>query len=71
MENKPWWQSKTIWAALVAAIASGASLAGHNIDSGTQVVLVNNLTNIADGIAVLSGIAASIFRAKSTTNLTK
>lgn len=70
MDSKPWWQSKTIWSALIAALCAGLSLAGHNIDAGTQAVLVTNITNILDGAAAIAGIIASICRASSTTTLT-
>lgn len=70
MDSKPWWQSKTVWAALVAAACALLSLIGHNIDAGTQAIMVNNIVNILDGASVLFGILASIFRAKASKTLT-
>jgi hypothetical protein len=70
MDNKPWYQSKTIWASVVGACCSALALIGHKVDPGTQEVLVNNLTDIINAAAIILPILAAIFRSKATTTLT-
>lgn len=67
MDTKNWWQSKTIWSAIVTLIATLASIAGHNIDSGAQTNLVNGLTVAAEGVALIAGTLTPYFRKTATT----
>lgn len=67
MDNKNWWQSKTIWSALISAVAGLLAVTGHNIDAGTQTVLVNALVNVADGVTVVASMAAAYYRTKAQT----
>lgn len=67
MDTKNWWQSKTIWSALISAVAGLLAVTGHNIDPGTQSVLVNALVNVADGVAVIASMAAAYYRTKAQT----
>lgn len=69
METKPWYLSKTVWAALVSAVAAALSLIGHSIDPGTQAVLVNDLTASADLVATVAGIIAAVSRTQATTTI--
>lgn len=69
MDEKKWWQSKGIWSALIAAVAGVVSLTGHTIDPGTQAVLVNQISSVADAVTVIAGLAAGWFRAKATTTI--
>lgn len=69
MDSKNWWQSKGVIAALIAAISGIISLTGHNIDAGTQAVLVNQISSVADAVTVIAGLAAGFFRAKATTTI--
>ena len=57
-------QSRTVWAGLIAAIASIASILGVNIG------LTDELTErILGGIAALAGILAIFFRADATKKI--
>jgi hypothetical protein len=58
--SKPWWQSQTVLASIAVVAASGAKLAGLDIDAG-------NLTGILmDGAALAGGILALLGRVKAT-----
>jgi hypothetical protein len=67
MEEKAWWQSRTIWSAAIGAICSIIAITGHNIDIGTQSNLAGAITDIANGVGIIAGIAATYYRTKSTT----
>lgn len=69
VEFKPWWASKTIWAAVVAGISAIAALIGHNINAGTQAQLINQLSDIANMVAILASVATGLFRAISTAKI--
>jgi len=47
-DSKNWYQSKTIWGALIAIVASVLQASGDSIDAGAQ-------TQIVDGLVSLSG----------------
>lgn len=68
--TKPWYTSKTLWAAIIATISGLVSLTGHVIDAGTQAQLVNTVTSVADGITTIAGIVAAVGRSTSNTTLT-
>lgn len=65
--TKVWWQSKTVWASIVAVLAGIATLAGVNLDATLQDELVNLITGTANLIA---GATAWYGRAKAQTTLT-
>jgi hypothetical protein len=70
LQNDPpihWWQSRTIWSALIAALSGIAAITGHNIDAGDQATLVNALTSIANGVAVIASLASVYYRAKASS----
>jgi len=70
IENDPpihWWQSRTIWSALIAAISGIAAVTGHNIDAGDQAALVSALTSIANGVAVIASLASVYYRTQATS----
>lgn len=60
-----WWQSRTIWAGIVAVICGIAAITGRNIDPGTQVTLVNDLTNAASALGEVSSLLTVYYRAKA------
>jgi hypothetical protein len=70
-DSKPWYQSKGIWSAIIAAIAGIIALTGHNIDSGTQAQLVNDITASADLVTIIFSILSGIFRKTATTTIGK
>lgn len=69
MDSKNWWQSKTIWAALISAIAGIIALTGHTIDAGTQQVLVNQISAVADAVTIVAGLAAGWGRTQVKTTI--
>lgn len=70
METKPWYTSKTLWAAIIATLSGLVSLTGHVIDPGTQAHLVDSVTTIADAVTTISSIVAAVGRSTATTTLT-
>ena len=66
---KTWWQSKTVWAALISAVCAVLAITGHHINSDTQAQLVNEFVDIANGISIVSGIAAAYYRTKATAQI--
>ena len=46
--TKPWWQSKTVWASIIAILAGAASLAGVRLDATLQDELATLLTSVAE-----------------------
>ena len=65
--TKPWWQSKTVWASIIAVLAGMASLAGINLDATLQDELANLITAAAE---VASGAVALLGRLQAQTALT-
>lgn len=61
---KPWWQSKTVWGGLVAAVASVLAIFGKTIDASAQVSAAEALAQIAAAIGGLVAVAGR-FSAKS------
>ena len=60
-QTKPWWQSKTIWGALITIIALILSLFGVQIDEQTKQVLINESVALATAIAGIVGAVLSIY----------
>jgi len=58
-ENKPWYFSRTIWAALITVAAAGAGLAGLTITDADQTLLTDS---ILQAIAAAGGVLAIIGR---------
>ena len=65
--TKVWWQSKTVWASIVAVLAGVATLAGVNLDATLQDELVELITGTAN---LAAGATAWYGRAKAQTTLT-
>lgn len=57
--NKPWYFSRTIWAALITIAASGAGLAGLAISDTDQVLLTDT---VLQAVTALAGVVAIIGR---------
>ena len=51
MDEKKWWQSKTMWAGIVALIVGILSTAGAVDLSGEADVIVEKIMDIVTGIA--------------------
>jgi len=65
-ENKPWYLSRTIWAALITVVAAGAGLVGLTINDTDQALLTDS---ILQAITALGGILAIIGRLAATNRI--
>ncbi len=65
--SKPWWRSRTAWAAAVSVLAGLLGLAGLNLDATLQDELVTLFTGAAE---IGAGIMAFIGRFRASTTLT-
>jgi hypothetical protein len=55
-ETKQWYQSKTVWGALIAIIASLLPAMGMELDGSVQGQLADNLVSLAGAIGGLVAI---------------
>ena len=67
IDEKPWWESRTIWASIVAVLAVAAGYFRFEIVAEDQAGLVDAITSI---IGAVAGVIAIYTRAKATTALT-
>lgn len=65
-ELKPWYQSKTVWGALIAVGASMLKLAGVELADGMQEELADGAVSLA---GTLGGLLALYGRISATTTL--
>lgn len=65
---KPWWQSRTIWASIVAVLAVVAGYFRFELVEADQAALVDAITSI---IGAVAGVLAIYTRAKATTKIGK
>lgn len=65
-DTKPWWRSRTAWAAAVTFMAGMLGLAGIDLDARVQDELATLLTAAAELVA---GIIAFIGRFQAKTRL--
>lgn len=63
---KAWWESRTIWSAIVVLLATIAGAFGFVVDEGTQGEIVDLITAVVAGIA---GLAAIVYRIKATKQI--
>jgi uncharacterized membrane protein len=68
METKEWWKSRTIWAALVAALSGLLSIFGKELDPVFQTQIVDLLLN---AITVIGGFVAAWGRTQATAAIGK
>lgn len=62
METKAWYQSKTIWGAIITVLSLIISVVfGVQIDEATKQVLIDQAVALATAIGVLFGSAMSIY----------
>ena len=65
-ETKPWYQSKTIWAAIVTVAASAASLFGIAYSPSEQAAAIDALVAVATSLA---GLVALFGRLAARTRI--
>lgn len=56
---KPWWQSKTLWGAIVTIISAALGLAGLDLGAADRETLAELLTSLG---AALGGVIAIVGR---------
>jgi hypothetical protein len=61
-DMKPWWQSKTLWGAIVTIVSSALGLAGFELGDMDAEALTGLLTSLG---AALGGIIAIVGRLKA------
>ncbi|MCZ4288021.1 hypothetical protein [Hoeflea alexandrii] len=65
-DMKPWWQSKTLWGAIVAIASSVFGLAGLELGDADAETLTGLLTSLG---VVLGGIIAIVGRLKAKSRI--
>ena len=65
---KPWWQSKTIWASIVAVLAVIAGYFRFEIAAPDQAALVDAITSFVGAVA---GVIAIYTRASASSKIGK
>ena len=69
-ETKAWWQSKTIWGAIVTVASLALTFFKVQIDPQTQQVLVNEVTAVVSAVGALVGTVLTIYgRFKATKKI--
>ena len=63
---KNWYESRTIWSALVVLIAAIAGGFGYVVDEGTQGQAVDLILTV---VTAVGGLLAIIFRTKATKQI--
>jgi hypothetical protein len=64
--SKPWYQSRTIWASLIAAGGALTGMAGYPVDPLQQASLADLLLQ---GVTAVAGIVAIVGRLFATSRL--
>lgn len=67
LNTKPWWQSKTVWAAIIALLAGAASLTGLDLDAKLQDELASLITSAME---IGAGALALVGRIQAQSQLT-
>lgn len=65
-EFKPWWQSKTLWGAIVTIVSAVLGLAGYELGEADREALVGLLTSLG---AALGGIIAIVGRLRARSRI--
>lgn len=65
-DMKPWWQSKTLWGAIVAIVSSALGLAGFELGDMDAEALTGLLTSLG---AAIGGIIAIVGRLKAKSRI--
>ena len=56
---KPWWQSRTLWGAIVTIVSAGLGLAGLDLGDADREALIGLLTSLG---AAAGGVIAIVGR---------
>lgn len=67
LNTKPWWQSKTVWAAIIAMLAGALSLTGLDLDAKLQDELASLITSAME---IGAGALALVGRIQAQSQLT-
>lgn len=67
LNTKPWWQSKTVWAAIIAMLAGALSLTGLDLDATLQDELASLITSAME---IGAGALALVGRIQAQSQLT-
>ena len=67
LNEKPWWESRTIWASVIAVAAVIAGYFRFEIVEADQAALVDAITSIVGAVA---GVIAIYTRATAKASLT-
>ncbi|MCY0094451.1 hypothetical protein [Hoeflea ulvae] len=59
-DSKPWWQSKTLWGAIVTLGSAGLGLAGLDVSDADREALIELLTSLGAAIGGLMAIFGRI-----------
>ena len=65
-DMKPWWQSKTLWCAIVAIASSVLGLAGLELGAADAETLTGLLTSLG---AAIGGFVAIVGRLKAKSRI--
>jgi len=65
-DSKPWYYSKTIWASLIAVVATIGSAFGMNVDEATQSQLAENAVQL---VAIAASLLAVFGRLTATSEI--
>ena len=60
LETKPWWQSRTLWGAIVTLGSAALGLAGMEFGAGDREALIELLTSLGAAVGGLIAVAGRI-----------
>lgn len=69
-ETKPWYQSRTIWGAIIAGVAAIAQAAGLSISESEQTQIITAVTGAGEMFGLLVVFLGRI-KATKTVTITK
>jgi len=59
--SKKWWESKTIWAGVVALVCGILRITGVDIDPDSESFIVDNIMKSVDGIIIVISALYAIY----------
>lgn len=59
-DTKPWWQSRTLWGAIVTLASAGLGLAGLDLGNADREALIELLTSLGAALGGVIAIAGRI-----------
>jgi len=60
IDIKPWWQSRTLWGAIVTITSAGLGLAGLDLGDADREALIGLLTSLGAALGGVIAIAGRI-----------